>query len=118
MKKTLIFICTISLIFALSDVSAKGPKNKEKEDGDKKEKVLPKGLQKKLERGGQLPPGWQKKLVKGYRLEDDIYRHAHVIDHSRYPDVPIGVEGSVVVRIDDRLVRLARATREILEIIK
>ena len=30
-----------------------------------KSKTLPKGLQKKVARGGELPPGWQKKLARG-----------------------------------------------------
>ena len=37
----------------------KAKKNKDK--GGKNSKPLPSGLQKKLDRGGELPPGWQKK---------------------------------------------------------
>jgi len=41
-----------------------------KHKGQKKE--LPRGLQKKLERGGELPPGWQKKLAKGEVLDPEL----------------------------------------------
>lgn len=44
-----------------TDRSGKGSK-KDKSKDKKGEKSLPPGLQKKLERGGELPPGWKKKI--------------------------------------------------------
>ena len=91
--------------------------HKEKSEKAEKNKDLPPGLKKKLQRGGKLPPGWEKKLIKGRVLDRDIYRHAVRIDHRDYPNIPIGVEGTVVVKIDNRLVRLVHATREIIDIL-
>jgi hypothetical protein len=75
-----------------------------------KEKSLPPGLQKKSERGQSLPPGWQKKLVVGNVLEDDIYEHGRIIATDR--------DGLVTIRIEDRLIRLIKDTREIVEILE
>lgn len=52
--------------YYLDDKSVKG---KEKN----KQKSIPPGLQKKLERSGQLPPGWQNKVAIGEVLDSDLY---------------------------------------------
>lgn len=75
-----------------------------------KGKSLPPGLEKKYERTGELPPGWEKKLAVGERLDRDIYDHSRVI-------VPLGQDGIVTVRIENKVVRLIQATREIIEIL-
>lgn len=75
-----------------------------------KGKSLPPGIEKKYERTGELPPGWEKKLAVGERLDRDIYDHSHVI-------VPLGQDGIVTVRIENKVVRLIQATREIIEIL-
>ena len=54
--------------------------------------------------------GWEKKLAVGKRLDRDIYKHARVV-------VPLGKEGTVTVRIENKVVRLIQATREIVEIL-
>ncbi len=61
-------------------------------------------------RTGELPPGWEKKLAVGNRLDRDIYSHARII-------VPLGEDGLVTVRIENKVVRLIQATREIVEIL-
>lgn len=76
-----------------------------------KEKPLPPGLQKKLERTGELPPGWQKKLVAGEVLDMDIYRHGRVLAR-------VGDHGHVTLEVEGRVVRLIEATREIIEVLK
>ena len=68
------------------------------------------GIEKKYERTGELPPGWEKKLAVGNRLDRDIYNHARII-------VPLGEDGLVTVRIENKVVRLIQATREIVEIL-
>ncbi|MDH5433271.1 MAG: hypothetical protein OEY19_04950 [Gammaproteobacteria bacterium] len=83
-----------------------------------KDKQLPPGLQKKVERGGQLPPGWQKKLAKGVILEPTVYAQAVPIAKKEYKAFGGVIEGTVVVRVDDRVLRLARATHEIIDILK
>lgn len=74
-----------------------------------KEKKLPPGLQKKVQRGGELPPGWQKKLAKGSILERELYDRAHILN-------PVDIHGHEVIRIDDTTMRILRATGEIIHI--
>ena len=76
-----------------------------------KEKSLPPGLQKKLERGGELPPGWQKKLVVGEYLDDEVYHSARVID-------PVGDLGETTLEVEGRIVRVIEATKEIIDILR
>jgi hypothetical protein len=78
---------------------------------DDKPKKLPQGLQKKLERGQELPPGWQKKLVVGERLDKSVYNQGKVV-------VPLDSRGLLTVSLDGKLVRLVKATREIVEILE
>lgn len=73
-------------------------------------KSLPPGIEKKYERTGELPPGWEKKLAVGKRLDLDIYGHARVV-------VPLDNDGLITVRIENKVVRLIQATREIVEIL-
>ena len=76
-----------------------------------KAKILPPGLQKKLQKGQSLPPGWQKKLMVGVRLEPAIYEHGDVV-------VPLDSKGLLTIRLEGKLVRLVEATREIVEILE
>ena len=71
---------------------------------------LPPGLEKKVERGGELPPGWEKKLVVGHILDDDIYAHARVV-------IPVGDDGIATVEIGGRVLRLLQDTHSIVEIL-
>lgn len=75
-----------------------------------KEKSLPPGLEKKLERTGELPPGWEKKLQVGKPMDIDVYRHSSIV-------VPVGRDRIITVKVEDKLVRLFEATREIVEIL-
>jgi len=75
----------------------------------KKHKHLPPGLQKKLDRGQTLPPGWQKKIARGEVLDVHVYRQAQVI-------IPVDRYGVISVLIDNRVVRLIHATREIMSV--
>jgi hypothetical protein len=47
--------------------------------GNKKQKSIPPGLAKKIQRGKELPPGWQKKIVKGEVLDNELYLNAVVV---------------------------------------
>ena len=76
-----------------------------------KTKPLPYGLQKKLEKGQALPPGWEKKLVVGNHLEQDIYRQGDIV-------IPLDSRGLLTIRLEGKLVRLVKATREIVEILE
>lgn len=72
---------------------------------------LPPGLQKKAASGKQLPPGWQKKLKKGAVLDRDVYRKGTVI-------APLDPLGLITIRIDDRVLRLDKQTRKIIDILR
>ena len=75
-----------------------------------KNKTLPYGLQKNLERGKPLPPGWQMKLAKGSVLDAIVYSHGDIV-------VPLDKHGLITLRVEGRLIRLFKATREISEIL-
>ena len=81
-----------------------------------KGKGLPPGLAKRVARGGQLPPGWQKKCVRGEVLSDEVYRHCHPLPHEVVVKLPPPPPGTILVSIDGKVVRLAKATREILDV--
>jgi hypothetical protein len=83
---------------------------------DKKSKNIPPGLQKKYERTGELPPGWQKKLVRGDILDDRLYeigKTVHIDSNGLTIEPQIGTE---VLRIEDRIIRIKKDTKEILEV--
>ncbi|MHC6648165.1 hypothetical protein ACYTPF_16455 [Alteromonas sp. HB246098] len=102
--KILSIIGISAAVILASSTAYAGPNNPHKD------KSLPPGIEKKYERTGELPPGWEKKLTVGKRLDHDIYDHARVV-------VPLGDDGLITVRIENKVVRLIQATREIVEIL-
>lgn len=108
MKKLLIAVLILFLT-----VPAYG-KNDNKQ---KKQKSLPPGLEKKVERTGQLPPGWQKKLNKGEILDPQIYEIAktHKVKAEDYFLSPI--VGTEVLKIENRIIRIRIDTKEILDVL-
>ena len=100
MKFTRIFALLMAAGLITSPVNAKNDKQGQ----------LPPGLQKKAEQGMPLPPGWQKKVAKGEVLDREIYEHGHII-------VPVDSHGLITVRVEDKLLRLHHATREIIDIL-
>lgn len=99
-------IVTLAVLIALCFNPALAKNDKQKN----KSHSLPPGLQKKLDRGGSLPPGWEKKLVKGEVLEEAIYEQSEVL-------VPVDSSGILTVRVEDKVVRLMEATREIVDVL-
>jgi hypothetical protein len=75
------------------------------------EKPLPPGLQKKVDNGGALPPGWQQKLTVGEKMDDEVYKKGEIV-------VPINEHGELTLRVDDKVVRLYKATKEIIEVLR
>ena len=76
-----------------------------------KRKALPPGLAKK----NKLPPGWQKKLAPGERIPDDVWAHRAELPS----EIKVPVEKGVIrVRIDDRVVKVAERTREVLDVLQ
>ncbi len=73
--------------------------------------ALPPGLQKKVQRGGSLPPGWQKKLKKGATIERAVYDQGTIIK-------PVDAVGVITIKVDNKIIRLMKATREIVDILQ
>jgi hypothetical protein len=86
------------------------------EKAGRKGKRLPPGLAKKVARGGDLPPGWQKKCAKGEVLPVEVYNHCHSLPSEVVVKLPPPPPGTILVTIGGKVVRLAKATREILDV--
>jgi len=82
----------------------------------KKPKELPPGLQKKVARGGDLPPGWQKKVARGEVLDPDVYRHATRLPYELTRKLPPAPDGTVLIKVEGKVIRLYEATRTILDV--
>jgi hypothetical protein len=82
----------------------------------KKGKPLPPGLAKKVARGGTLPPGWPKKLVKGEIMSAEVYRQCDPLPNEVVLRLPPQPSGTILVAIEGKVVRLLRATLEILDV--
>lgn len=83
----------------------------------KSKKSLPPGLQKKVDRGGELPPGWKKKLEIGTELDPEVDAVAVPLPEeirSRLPEIP---EGTEIVQVGEKIIRVIESTREIVDIL-
>ena len=89
----------------------RGPKHR-----GKKPKHLPPGLAKKVARGEQLPPGWQKKCVVGQIMPVEVYEKTHPIPPELTVKLPSPPPGTITITIGGKVVRLVKATREILDV--
>lgn len=83
---------------------------KHEHEQGKKDKDLPPGLQKKVNRGEPLPPGWQKKLRHGDILEADIYNRGRIV-------VPLDRDGIISIQVEGALIKLDDKSRKILDIV-
>ncbi len=79
--------------------------------------ALPPGLAKKAARGQPLPPGWQKKLARGEVIEARTLGHAERVPERILRDLPRQPEGTVLVKVEGKLVRLHEATRTIIDVL-
>jgi hypothetical protein len=84
--------------------------------GGKKDKGLPPGLAKKVERGGSLPPGWQKKCVRGQTMPMEVFKHCEPLPQEVLVTLPPPPAGTVIVTIEGKAIRLMQATLEILDV--
>lgn len=100
-----LFISLYIIVFVAASLQANPPHNMNKNN-------LPHGLEKKVERGGSLPPGWQKKLKKGERIDPEVLKHGHEV-HGKYDQF----EDTIVYQVGSRIFRIAKDSREILEIL-
>ncbi len=81
-----------------------------------KPKKLPSGLQKKAARGKALPPGWQKKIARGEVLDAEVWRHATHFPYELAKRLPPAPEGTVLIKVEGKVIRLYEATRIILDV--
>jgi len=86
-----------------------------KNDKEKKQKTLPPGLEKKVERGGELPPGWQKKIAKGEVLDSDLFDIAVRIPNKPTKNYP-NTKNTELLKLEKKIIRIEKDTREVLEI--
>lgn len=105
------------IVVMLAFLLAAGPALAGKDHGKHNGTPLPPGLQKKVERGGALPPGWQKKLTRGSIMEDEYYSRAVVIPKSSPEYIPDTTPGTQLLKIQDRIYRIKRDTKEIVDIV-
>ncbi len=82
----------------------------------KKQKKLPRGLQKKVARGGALPPGWQKKVARGEVMDPVVYEQSRPLPLELVRTLPPPPAGTVIVTVEGKAVRLLEATRTILDV--
>lgn len=87
------------------------------ENKPRKQKQLPPGLQKKLERGGQLPPGWQKKVARGEVMPPEVYKQSTRVPQDVWVTLPPQPPGTTIVNVEGKVVRLMEATRTIIDVL-
>ncbi len=99
-----------------ADVDKRGSKKGNKQQKNKSKK-MPYGLQKKLERGGQLPPGWQTKVARGEVLNADILRHSERIPYDLERRLPALRDGEEIRRVGDKVVRVLEGNGTVIDVI-
>ncbi|HWX20525.1 MAG TPA: hypothetical protein VN578_11560 [Candidatus Binatia bacterium] len=84
----------------------------------KHERRLPPGLAKKLARGGRLAPGWEKKCVVGQAVPAEVYAECHPLPSELVVKLPPPPEPAltVTVAVEGKVLRLLKATHEILDV--
>jgi hypothetical protein len=82
----------------------------------KKVRPLPPGLVKKTAPDGDLPPGWTAKCVPGMIMSKEMYRYCHRLPQELVWKLPPAPAGTILVCLDGQVVRLVKATREILDV--
>ena len=80
-------------------------------------KLFPKGLAKKVARGGGLPPGWQKKCVVGWIMPPEIFVHCHPLPAEIAVKLPPPPPGTMLVCVSGKVVRMGKANHEILAVV-
>ena len=88
-----------------------------KNNKHKKQKRLPPGLAKKVERGGELPPGWQKKVAAGEVLDEEFYARAKPLSREESRKYPAGKVGTRILKIEDKVIRVMEKTRKVLDVL-
>ena len=120
-KKKIVLAITCISLFGSSFLIAKQNNEYQEERDYKDEKIkqhkqkeLPPGLEKKLENGGKLPVGWEKKLEKGQIMDENILYKGRILNSNLYPNIG----NSDIYQIENKIFRISRDTKEILDILK
>lgn len=82
-----------------------------------KVKELPKGLQKKLERGGKLPSGWQKKVARGEVLDKDLRENAEYLPEDLLSRLPKGDAATEIIKLKDKVIKVGKGEGTVVDII-
>ena len=77
---------------------------------------LPPGLARKRARGRELPPGWQKKVVVGLPMPEEVFKVCQPLPQEVVVKLPPPPAGTILVRVEGKVVRLLEGTREILDV--
>jgi hypothetical protein len=80
------------------------------------DKKPPAGATKKAAPDAKLPPGWQKKIVRGELLPAAVYAQAQPLPDVVIRKLPPAPVGTILVTLDDKLVRLLEAPRLIVDV--
>lgn len=106
MKKSLLVLVSLVVLIS-SNLYAK-------QDNEHKNKNIPYGLQKKMDKDGTLPVGWQKKLKKGDILDDRMFKEAVEIRSREMKEI----RNTKIYQLQDRIFRIANDTKKVIEILK
>lgn len=77
---------------------------------------LPPGLAKNAARGKPLPPGWQMKLGRGQVIDPVVLAHAQPLPPAVLGQLPRQPDGTILVTVDNKAIRLYEATRTIVDV--
>jgi len=84
--------------------------------GKGRNKGLPPGIAKKVDRGNDLPPDWQSRCVKGQVMPTEIYKRCEPLPYDVVVKLPPPPTGTIIVTIEGKALRLMQATLEILDV--
>ncbi len=79
---------------------------------------LPRGLQKKLRREGQLPPGWQKYVQVGKPMPLEYLQYAQPVPQELSSQISVGPIGTKLLQLSDRVIRIEAGTNMVLDAIR
>ena len=70
----------------------------------------------KAARGAKPPTGWQKKIARGEILPETVYKQAQPLPEVVIRKLPPPPAGTILVILDDKVLRLLEATRTIVDV--
>ncbi len=121
MNKIIATSLSIMVMFGASWSATAVAEKPDKSDKSKAVKQLPKGLQKKLARGGELPPGWQNKVQKGALLSPELMAASEPVSQQVADAVEAIHTGdqvaAEVIRIQDKVIRVSKGQGTVLDVI-